>query len=48
MTAKGAELLSRARELAPVLRARAAEAEKLRSIPLESIADLQGPDSKLL
>ena len=41
MTAKGAELLSRARELIPVLRARAAEAEKLRSIPPESIADLR-------
>src|SRR4029453_6447865 len=40
-TAKGTELLSRARELVPMLRNRAAEAEKLRSIPLESIADLR-------
>ena len=41
MTAKGAELLARARELVPVLRARAAEAEKTRSIPPETIADLR-------
>ena len=40
-TTKGAELLARARELAPTLRKRAAEAEKLRSIPPESIADLR-------
>ncbi|HZM45844.1 MAG TPA: acyl-CoA dehydrogenase family protein [Burkholderiales bacterium] len=40
-TAKGTELLSRARELVPTLRNRAAEAEKLRSIPPESIADLR-------
>ena len=32
-TAKGAELLSRARELVPTFRKRAAEAEKLRRIP---------------
>jgi resorcinol 4-hydroxylase (FADH2) len=38
---KGAELLSRARELAPTLRERAAEAEKLRRIPPESIDDLR-------
>ena len=40
-TAKGAELLSRARELVPTLRKRAAEAEKLRRIPPESIDDLR-------
>jgi alkylation response protein AidB-like acyl-CoA dehydrogenase len=40
-TAKGAELLSRARELVPTFRNRAAEAEKLRSIPSESIDDLR-------
>ena len=40
-TAKGTELLARARELLPVLRARAPEAEKLRSIPPQSIADLR-------
>lgn len=40
-TVKGTELLSRARELAPTLRNRAAEAEKLRRIPEESIADLR-------
>lgn len=40
-TAKGAELLSRARELVPTLRKRAAEAEKLRCIPPESIDDLR-------
>jgi 3-hydroxy-9,10-secoandrosta-1,3,5(10)-triene-9,17-dione monooxygenase len=40
-TPKGTELLSRARELVPALRARAAEAEKLRSIPPQSIADLR-------
>src|SRR5262245_14935694 len=40
-TAKGAELLSRARELVPVLRRRAAEAERLRHVPAESIADLR-------
>jgi alkylation response protein AidB-like acyl-CoA dehydrogenase len=41
MTTAGAELLSRARELLPALRARAAEAERQRSIPLESIAQLR-------
>src|SRR5918993_415162 len=41
-TPKGTELLSRARELAPVFRGRAAEAEKLRHVPEESIADLRG------
>src|SRR5215831_19429063 len=40
-TAKGAELLSRARELVPTFRKRAAEAEKLRRIPPESIEDLR-------
>lgn len=40
-SAKGAELLSRARELVPTLRNRAAEAEKLRRIPPESIDDLR-------
>ena len=40
-TAKGVELLSRARELAPAFRKRAAEAEKLRRIPPESIDDLR-------
>src|SRR4029453_1478579 len=40
-TAKGAELLSRARELVPAFRKRAAEAEKLRRIPPESIDDLR-------
>ena len=40
-TAKGAELLSRARELVPTFRKRAAEAEKLRCIPPESIDDLR-------
>src|SRR5215475_5883978 len=40
-TAKGAELLSRARELVPPFRKRAAEAEKLRRIPPESIDDLR-------
>jgi len=39
--AKGAELLSLARELVPMLRKRAAEAEKLRCIPPESIDDLR-------
>jgi 3-hydroxy-9,10-secoandrosta-1,3,5(10)-triene-9,17-dione monooxygenase len=41
LTPKGTELLSRARELVPVLRSRAAEAERLRCIPPESIADLR-------
>jgi resorcinol 4-hydroxylase (FADH2) len=41
MTDKGAELLSRARALLPVLRARTSAAERLRSIPPESIADLR-------
>jgi 3-hydroxy-9,10-secoandrosta-1,3,5(10)-triene-9,17-dione monooxygenase len=40
-TAKGAELLSRARELAPAFRNRAAAAEKARCIPPESIAELR-------
>ena len=40
-TAKGAELLSHARELVPTFRKRAAEAEKLRCIPPESIDDLR-------
>src|SRR4030095_10328488 len=40
-TAKGAELLSLARELVPTFRKRAAEAERLRRIPPESIADLR-------
>jgi len=40
-TAKGIELLARARELVPTFRKRAAEAEKLRCIPEESIADLR-------
>ena len=40
-TPKGAELLARARELVPKLRERAAEAEKLRRIPPESIDDLR-------
>jgi 3-hydroxy-9,10-secoandrosta-1,3,5(10)-triene-9,17-dione monooxygenase len=40
-TAKGAALLSRARELVPTFRKRAAEAEKLRRIPPESIDDLR-------
>jgi alkylation response protein AidB-like acyl-CoA dehydrogenase len=40
-TAEGAELLSRARELVPTFRKRAAEAEKLRRIPPESIEDLR-------
>jgi 3-hydroxy-9,10-secoandrosta-1,3,5(10)-triene-9,17-dione monooxygenase len=40
-TARGTELLSRARELVPTLRKRAAEAEKLRRIPEETIADLR-------
>ncbi len=42
ITAKGAELLARARELAPVFRSRAAAAERARCIPAESIADLRG------
>jgi len=41
VTARGSQLLSRARELAPVFRARAAEAEKARRIPRESIDDLR-------
>ena len=41
LTAKGAELLTRARELVPALRKRAADAEKLRCIPPESIDDLR-------
>src|SRR4029077_21136257 len=40
-TSKGAELLSRARELVPTFRKRATEAEKLRRIPPESIDDLR-------
>jgi 3-hydroxy-9,10-secoandrosta-1,3,5(10)-triene-9,17-dione monooxygenase len=40
-TAKGAELLARTRELVPTLRQRAAEAEKLRRVPPESIDDLR-------
>jgi 3-hydroxy-9,10-secoandrosta-1,3,5(10)-triene-9,17-dione monooxygenase len=40
-TDKGAELLGCARELAPTFRSRAAEAEKLRHVPPESIADLR-------
>jgi 3-hydroxy-9,10-secoandrosta-1,3,5(10)-triene-9,17-dione monooxygenase len=40
-TAKGTELLARARELVPVFRSRAAEAEKMRCVPPESIADLR-------
>ena len=40
-TAKGAELLSRAQELVPTLRKRAADAEKMRCIPPESIDDLR-------
>lgn len=40
-TAKGAELLARARELVPTLCKRAPEAEKLRCIPPESIDDLR-------
>ena len=39
-TAKGAELLSRARELAPSFRSRSAQAEHSRSIPPQSIDDL--------
>ncbi len=41
LTAKGGELLSRARELVPTLRERAAQAEKLRCILPESIDDLR-------
>src|SRR5262252_6537890 len=40
-TTKGAELLSRARELAPAFRERAAAAEKARCIPAASIEDLR-------
>ncbi len=40
-TAKGAELLARARELAPGFRARAAAAEKARCVPPESMAELR-------
>ncbi len=40
-TVKGGELLSLARELAPTLRERAAQAEQLRCIPPESIDDLR-------
>lgn len=40
-TAKGAELLARARELVPAFRKRAPEAEKLRRIPPESIDELR-------
>lgn len=40
-TAQGAQLLARARDLAPTFRARAAETEKARSIPPESIAELR-------
>jgi alkylation response protein AidB-like acyl-CoA dehydrogenase len=40
-TAKGAELLARARALVPVFRSRAGEAEKSRCIPLASIEDLR-------
>lgn len=40
-TAKGAELLARARELVPTLCKRAPDAEKLRRIPPESIDDLR-------
>jgi 3-hydroxy-9,10-secoandrosta-1,3,5(10)-triene-9,17-dione monooxygenase len=40
-TDKGAELLAQARELVPTLRKRAAEAEKLRRIPPQSIEDLR-------
>src|SRR5215475_509428 len=42
LTPNGTELLSRARELVPKLRDRAAAAEKSRCIPPESIADLSG------
>jgi len=45
MTRKGSELLSRARELVPVLRARATDAEKLRSIPPETSPTCAGPVS---
>ena len=41
ITPEGAELLARARELAPLFRSRAADAEKLRRIPAESIDDLR-------
>ena len=41
LTAKGAELLARARERVPALRRRAAEAERLRRIPPESIEELR-------
>ena len=40
-SAQGAELFSRARQLVPVLRGRAADAEKMRCIPRESIDDLR-------
>jgi 3-hydroxy-9,10-secoandrosta-1,3,5(10)-triene-9,17-dione monooxygenase len=40
-TPKGAELLGRARELVPLFRSRAAEAERLRRIPPASIDDLR-------
>jgi 3-hydroxy-9,10-secoandrosta-1,3,5(10)-triene-9,17-dione monooxygenase len=40
-SARGSELLARAQELVPVLRKRAANAEKLRRIPPESIEDLR-------
>ncbi|NIO06531.1 MAG: hypothetical protein GTO40_00560 [Deltaproteobacteria bacterium] len=40
-TAKGQELLDRARELVPTLHERAAKAEQLRCIPPESIEDLR-------
>ncbi len=40
-TAKGAELLARARELVPLFRSRSAEAERSRSIPPQSIDDLR-------
>ena len=40
-TNKGAELLARARELAPVFRDRAAAAEKARCVPPVTIADLR-------
>ncbi len=41
MTAKGAELIRRARSLVPVLAQRAAQTERDRRVPAETIADLQ-------
>jgi 3-hydroxy-9,10-secoandrosta-1,3,5(10)-triene-9,17-dione monooxygenase len=41
MTAKGSELIRRARSLVPVLAQRAAQTERNRRVPAETIADLQ-------